>query len=283
VSEAMRERPDPEALRKAYDTGVEHWPGVQLGPEVFFERVTNTIRNSPHGESISIDDLKVEDLYLVAALEGGDNRAWEVFHTTYRPHVMQALGRLIRDSREREEMAEEVLASLFMPREGACGIPLNTYSGKGGLKGWVQVTAVRRVYRNTRDRRRENWVRQGKEPQGPAHLDPGARVGNQEILDALRTAVPRALQGLEQEDRTLLRMRYQRGFQLKDLGKLYDLDKSTLSKRLKALAGKLRQAIFEQLRVDQQFETTDIEGVWEALGRERPEDFDTWLGRENEE
>ncbi len=48
-------------------------------------------------------------------------------------------------------------------------------------------------------------------------------------------------------------------------------------------AARLRQAIFEELGVGQRFDARDIEGVWEALGRDSPEGLDAWLGMENQE
>lgn len=276
-SEQRRESP---AFREAFERGAARWPGVPLEAPRFFERLESAACKTgedPEG----IQGLRVEDLYLVTALEAGDNRAWEVFHRQFKPHVLQALVRVIQNPGEREEVAQEVLDGLYLPRAGDRGIPLNTYSGKGGLKGWVQVTAIRRVYRNTRDRARAGRIQPLEDPPVSPRLDPQTRAGNQEILDALRTALPGALADLEKGERTLLRLRFQRGFQLKELGTWYGQDKSTLSKRLKALSEKLRLAILARLESRPRFDRSDIEGVWESLGREQPEGLDAWFKGEN--
>jgi len=279
---ASGKRLESPAFREAYERGVAQWPEVRLEASLFFKRLERSMHGIGEAPE-EIQGLRVEDLYLVTALETGDNRAWEVFHREFKPHVLQALARLVQNSREREEVAHEVLTGLYLPREGAGGIPLNTYSGKGGLKGWVQITAIRRVYRSTRDRSRAGRVQALEAPPVSPRPDPQARVGNQEILDALQTALPGALGDLTEGERTLLRLRFQRGFQLRELGTWYGQDKSTLSKRLKALSEKLRQAILKRLESMRRFDCSDIEGVWESLGRERPEGLDTWFRGENPE
>jgi RNA polymerase sigma-70 factor len=270
-------------LRRALEKARACWPGIEVEAEAFFERVTRALDRIHDEPRMGLDTLHVEDLYLVTALEAGDNRAWCIFERELKPQVLHALRGLIRDPREREELAGEVLDGLLLPRDEAEGIPLNTYTGRGGLKGWVQVTAVRRAYRLTREKSRDAWVQPLEEPRGPDRLDPRVTAGRAEILDALRQALQVVLASLPDSDQTLLRLRFRRGFQLKELGRWYGQDKSTLSKRLKALADKIRVAVFARLEATWGIEKSDLADTWESLGRDSPDDLDAWLGGKKQE
>ena len=283
MSEEARDTNRP-LLEAAYERARQCWQELRVEPEAFFRRVRQALGEEiSHGAAERIHALFLEDLYLVVALESGDNQAWMLFRRDFEPCVRQALGRLVLDARERDELAGDVLTSLYLTRGGAEGIPLNTYTGRGSLKGWLQVTAVRRVYRASRQRAREAWVQTVEEPVGPDCHEPSQHVGNREILDRLREALIRSIEMLPEDDRVLLRLRYQRGFQLKELGRWYGQDKSTLSKRIKMLSERLRSAILSRLKDSSGLEEYDVEGVWEALGRDQPEGLESWLGKENEE
>lgn len=261
----MSEGPAPPtpSFDDALARGRAAWPEVCVDETAYRTRLEAAL-----GHGGAADAVGVEDLYLVTALEAGDEPAWSCFHRTYRPWVVQALRRVVRDAAEREEIADEVLAGLYLPRDGAPGIPLNTFSGRGALKGWVQVTAVRRVYRRARERARDGT---------PQPLVDGADVGvasgpedaavERELRDVLCATLAEVLESLPASDRTILDLRYVRGFQLKELGKWYGQDKSTVSKRLKALAEKIRGEIRRRLAARGAVRIEDFDGVWEALGR----------------
>jgi RNA polymerase sigma-70 factor len=275
-----RVRPDPGQLEAALDRGAARWPGLHADRERFFGRLGRALEAGEGEPSVPIESLHVEDVYLVVALEDGDEEAWRRFELEFRPHIVQALARVLRDPRDQDETADELMGGLLLPRSSTGGTPLSTYSGRGGLRAWLQVTAVRRVFRRARTRQREAWVRLPREPAAPRDRQPPEELGRGEVLEALRAALPVALAGLPAADRTLLRLRFQRDYPLKDLGRLFGQDKSTLSKRLKSLGEKLRSAIVAELRERRGLSVRDIEAAWEALGRERPEGLDAWLGPE---
>ena len=49
------------------------------------------------------------------------------------------------------------------------------------------------------------------------------------------------------------------------------------------LSERLRAAILGRLRDSSGLEEYDVDGVWEALGRDQSEGLESWLGKENEE
>ncbi|MBN2489294.1 MAG: hypothetical protein JXQ29_00390, partial [Planctomycetes bacterium] len=209
---------DPAVLEDALGRGAARWPGVPVSHEKFRERLGRVLGPRAGDSPGVLEAIHVEDLYLVSALEAGSNEAWRTFVREFRPHVVQALARVLHDPREQDETADELLGGLLLPGAGAAASPLGTYSGRGGLRGWLQVSAIRRVYRRARRRRREGWVGLECEPAARAEEQPDARLGRTEALEALRKALPVALQALTEADRTLLRLRFERGFGLSELG-----------------------------------------------------------------
>jgi RNA polymerase sigma-70 factor (ECF subfamily) len=239
-----------------------------LDPAMVAPRVRATVekyllRHSPQAGAAEvgafIDALHAEELLLVVACERGDAAAWDDLVAQYRPTVLSAARSASPGAAEAEELAGSVWAELYGLRERADGKPagkLAYYSGCGSLGGWLRAVvgqlAVDRHRRTSRlvqteepsefDRAAaDSHEQDGWRP--PAPLDPESALAESDAARAVEEALARALQGLDAEDRLLVRLYYFDGLKLKEAGALLGVHEATASRRLTRIHGEVRKRV----------------------------------------
>src|SRR5215210_36928 len=196
-----------------------------LDPAMVAPRVRATVekyllRHKPQAGAAEvrdfIDALHAEELLLVVACERGDGRAWEDMVSQFRATVLSAARGASAGEAEAEELADSVWAELYGLREKADGRPagkLAYYSGCGSLGGWLRAVvgqlAVDRHRRSARlvqteepadfdrmndaERVGDGWMQQQR-------ADPERELSENESAHAVRDALARAVEGLDDED-----------------------------------------------------------------------------------
>lgn len=206
-----------------------------------------------------IDALHAEELLLVIACERGDAAAWDDLVARYRPTVLSAARSSSPGEAEAEELAGSVWAELYGLRERADGRPagkLAYYSGCGSLGGWLRAVvgqlAVDRHRRTSRlvqieepsefDRAAaDSHEQDGWRP--PAPLDPESALAESDAAHAVEESLARALQGLDAEDRLLVRLYYFDGLKLKEAGAVLGVHEATASRRLTRIHAEVRKRV----------------------------------------
>jgi RNA polymerase sigma-70 factor len=206
-----------------------------------------------------IDALHAEELLLVVACERGDAAAWDDLVAQYRPTVLSAARSASPGAAEAEELAGSVWAELYGLRERADGRPagkLAYYSGCGSLGGWLRavvgqlaVDRHRRTSRLVQTEEPSEFDRAAAESHGqdgwrpPAPLDPESALAESDAARAVEEALARVLQGLDAEDRLLVRLYYFDGLKLKEAGAVLGVHEATASRRLTRIHGEVRKRV----------------------------------------
>jgi RNA polymerase sigma-70 factor (ECF subfamily) len=187
--------------------------------------------------------LHSKDLALALGCALGREAAWQRFMNEYRGPLTRAAVGVTRSTGLGEELADGLYAELYgiADREGARRSPLERYSGRGSLMGWLRAMLAQRHVDHYRKTHRETAL-EDVEPAAPEAAPPETRE-----LEHLREALPRALGGLDAEERFLLSAYYLDGHTLVELSRVLRVHEATISRKLKRAAGHVRKELLRAL------------------------------------
>jgi RNA polymerase sigma-70 factor (ECF subfamily) len=214
----------------AYDRGRAAWPRVLLDQRRFAARLAET--GAP---------LHIEDLYLATACAAGLPLALAAFERNFLVDVPLFIARIDSSPLVAADLQQALREHLLVAPAGQRP-RIAEYSGRGPLRGWLRVTAVRKLHHMRRHERPttgleaaglERLTAVGPDPEH-ALLEARHR---RDFEQALRVAL-RALTGL---DRTLLRLHILDGHSIDELCLLQGVHRATVARRLQ----RLKRRIFE--------------------------------------
>jgi RNA polymerase sigma-70 factor (ECF subfamily) len=191
-----------------------------------------------------LDSLHAGDLFLAFACAHGDAQALEHFERDYAPIVRAALEKLRIGEPALDERVQAVREKLFLAEEGRAP-KIAEYAGRGPLSHWLRVVATRVGI---------NWLRRHTAEDEQVALDeelPDLAVATPEltllqkrhqadIIAALKAAVSE----LPEREQNVLRLWAVDGLTTVELGKLYGLNHSNISRML----GRARKSVLKRTR-----------------------------------
>jgi RNA polymerase sigma-70 factor len=208
-----------------------------------------------------IDGLHADDLCLVIACERGDQDAWGDLFAGYGATVRSAA----RSASSNEAMADDVAQSIWadlhglkVREDGKPAGKLAYYSGAGSLGGWLRAVVGQLAIDQHRRQSRLVQTEEDGDLERMAH-DAGADSGGlgpfhsaaspEESLASdmasadVEKALGRALAGLDDEDRLLMKLYYFDGLRLREAGAVLGVHEATASRRLSRIHGEVRQQV----------------------------------------
>lgn len=231
-----------EHLRAARQT----WPGITVAPARFAKELGRRI--AAMGEkAVPLASIKAADIYVATASLDGDVGAIEAVRALLKKEV-EIAG--TRSTPSRDQLADVIAALsriLFVgepPRPAA----LHEYSGRGDLKSYFRVMAMREVARVVNLGRREVGFDDLEvlERLVPAS-DPELSVLRQRYREEVDAAIRAALGTLDERGRALLRFAIVDGLSVGKVGELYNVHKATAARWIAAAREQLGDAIRAQL------------------------------------
>jgi RNA polymerase sigma-70 factor, ECF subfamily len=218
------------------------WPTVELASEPF---VAHLARHLPAGMPVetALGQMHTKDLYLARACALGNNNALQAFERhcldglEYVVSSYGAFSDLVTEVKQR--VREDVLV-------GDVGPPkIEGFSGRGELRSWVRVLAVREAIRLVRRSRRETSI----DDDTPLHafVTPGdAELEHVKAryVEEFKQAFSAALRDLSPRDQTLLRQHAIDGVTIDQLGVLYHMHRATAARNLQ----RVRRAVLVATR-----------------------------------
>jgi RNA polymerase sigma-70 factor (ECF subfamily) len=225
-----------------------------VGDEAFVAHVARTLPADATPESMA--KLRAVDLYLACACTFGDDRALSAFDVEFGRDIDLAITRSGNVDLGKDEFRQLLRNKLFVAAEGKRP-KIADYAGRGDLRSWVRVTALRMIVDIVRQRAGGREIPVEAEmlgaipsPQDDPELDYIQRVYKGEFKDALQEAFG----VLSPRERNLLRHQVLHGLNIDQVGALYRVHRTTafrwIEKARKALLKETRKALMKRLRVE---------------------------------
>lgn len=230
------------------------WPGISIPDDDFVAYVTERLAPETTLEE-GLRTLCIADLWLACAIARGDAAALKAFDAQL-VHVGEAIAHLDGGT----ALVADVTAAV---RERVLGTGDNgkiaDFRGRGDLRGWLRVIAVREALQILRARKREAPMPEVV----PEMLDASTQLTPDEQR-VYREAFSVALASLTPRDRNLLRQQFVYGATIDELGALYGVHRATAARWLaqirETLLGRTRAHVAEVMRLS----GTDLDS---AMGR----------------
>lgn len=237
-------RPDapaiPEAsLAAALAASRAAYPDVEVSDDAWLAHLHSVLP-----ADADLAGVNVADLYLACGVLGGDGGALHAFDQIQLAVTDVALASLDGGS----ALADDVRAAVRerVLAHGGRG-KLAEYHGRGDLRGWLRVLALREGLQLLRARRREAPL--PDELATRIVAEPPSLTGPER--DAYRAAFTTALTALTPRERNLLRQHYLHGATVDQLGEFYNVHRATAARWI----AQIRETLLHRTRL----------GVGEAL------------------
>ncbi len=254
VREAYLDHPGlDEELETMVAAALEARGQLSVTPEGLMEHVARVagVKTEPG----ALGSLKAGDLYLARACADGEDKALTIFDAEYGRDIDLAIARSGNVNLSKDEFRQLLRDKLFVPR-GSKPPKVADYAGRGDLRSWVRVTALRMIVDIVRQKNAGKEIPVESEmlgampsPNEDPELDYIQRVYKSEFRDALQTAFG----NLTPRERNLLRHQVIHGLNIDQVGAIYRVHRTTafrwIEKARKSLLRETRSSLMSRLRV----------------------------------
>lgn len=206
------------------------WPTVQVDPERF---VTHVARHLPEGIPVeaALEQMHIEDLYLAHACALRDRNALLAFERHCMHGLETVVSRYCGCSDFAVEVKQRVRERALMSDAGHPRI--EQFSGRGDLRSWTRVIAIREALAMVRKPREEismdeDTPLQGFVTQGDGDLE----HVKAHYVDEFKQAFSEAIRRLPDREQTLLRQHAIDGLSIDQLSVLYCVHRATAARNL---------------------------------------------------
>lgn len=218
------------------------------------------------GLEAALARTRLEDLVLAAACAEGLPSAQEELQVRVLPQVLPAVRRIDPSQAFVDEVRQHLLERLLVARPGRPA-RIAEFAGESSLVHWVRAVAVRLALNHRRDSGRSPEIPAGDglvEIAAPLQ-DPQFELLQHGYGQAFSEGLRDALGQLEKRARAVLRLHYVDGLSLAQVGAVYQVNKSTVSRWL----GDAREQLLSRLRRDLEgrlgIATAELDSVLRAI------------------
>jgi RNA polymerase sigma-70 factor (ECF subfamily) len=206
------------------------WPEIRLGAAEFVAYLGQRLaRELPPDQALR--QLHTVDLYLACACACGDTHAVAAFEIQGLGVIDRALASLRIDEHVVAEVKQQLRRDLLVGDGRPPGIV--DFLGRGHLRGWVRVMAVRAALALVRRARRDRSIDQDllEHELGPQN-DPELEFLKHKYRSEFGSALQEAIGDLPVRERTLLRQQFLDGLSIDEIGFLYQVHRATAARWL---------------------------------------------------
>ena len=237
---------DPSLLAQARAA----WPDVVLDDatfQAFLERSAAATGDAPDAA-----DLDLASLYLGCACIHGEPHALAAFEARYLATLPRLLSRITSDAAVIDEVKQQLRIKLFVAEAGE--LPRIGHYRRGSLVAWLRVVACRMAIDLLRQRNQPMVeIDERSLEQRALSDDPRLALLKTTYQEQVSRAFAAALAQLSASDRAMLRLCFLDELGMEQIGKLYHLSKSAVSRRLsrcrETLLGEVKRRLREELGV----------------------------------
>ena len=239
-------------------------PGLTVDPDAFGAALADKL--GPDGSvTEALGRMRVADLALAWACTRSDPRALAIFEPILVREVELAAARIGAPAAAVDEAKQVVRTILLLPQpERAPAIA--GYAGRGELRAWVSVVAIRELVRIRKDTRRDAEFEDDAlydllAPQDEPVVEHLKALYQQDFVAAFRDAI----EALTSKERLLLRQQCLDGLTIDDLGALHGVHRATaarwLAKTRDTLLAGTRKGLGKRLGIPR----ADVDSILQLL------------------
>lgn len=227
-----------DRLAAAVERGRKAWPDIAVAPDVFVAHLADKLGV----ETSRIGELAIEDLWLACALVHGDAAAMRVLEREYIPQIATVLVRRGVGTDNVDDVTQALREHLLVGTATRGG-RIADYGGRGPLRGWIVVAAVRMSDR-AGQRARRDAVLPLASVADPRQAGVDSVLARGEYSAEMNAACERVLVELPQRERALLRLQLVDGASIDQIGRIYGVHRATAARWL----ARARSMILENTR-----------------------------------
>ena len=209
---------------------------------------------------LCLEKIHTTDLYLTMGMSTGDEKAWEIFEERFAPKINDFAQYYADD----EDIAEDVFAytksSLFVKIKKTGKPKIDSYNGRGSLESWLKVIVYREVITHQKNRVKT------------VSLD-SIVLGVEEDHDyvseikTISKILTSGFKSLEEKDKVLLREYYILKQPERILADKYNVNVSTISRRLRKICDHLYLVFFTLAKNDFHLERQEAQEMFSKFGK----------------
>ncbi|MEO6574698.1 MAG: sigma-70 family RNA polymerase sigma factor [Polyangiaceae bacterium] len=253
MADSARDQLPPDAdlepfLHAMLVSAHEAWPALVVSNDAFLAYV---------GERVTARDpmasLRSSDLYVACACMNGEARALTALEARCFPDVDHALARMKLSAARVDDVKQGLRQHLFVGN-GTDPPHLVEYTGRGDLRAWIKVSAVRAALKVLRKEKREVLMEdEALMDIGASGDDPEMQYVKQIFRSQFKTAFQRALDSLTDREKNLLRQHVVDALSIDEVGTLYQVHRATaarwITKARETLLGETRKHFMTHAKI----------------------------------
>jgi RNA polymerase sigma-70 factor (ECF subfamily) len=216
----------------------------------FFARLGSLLADGQPREQ-ALSGVCVEDLYLAYATSSQETSAIIALKQEMEPELRAALGRLRVPARQHDDLRQRLWIKLLV---GGDHPKILDYSGRGKLRYWFRVTAVRFLLDDLRVQKGPSAPTSEEVDEIASPLaDPELELLKRKYSQEFTSAFEQATVALSPEDRNVLRSYYAKQMTIDEIATAFGIHRATAARRVhrarEALLSDTRRRLAEQLRL----------------------------------
>jgi RNA polymerase sigma-70 factor, ECF subfamily len=248
-------------FRALWDRGRARHPELAVELAAFEAYLGGRVPENPG----DVERLPAEDLYLACACLAGTAGAMERFTDEHRAALAMFVAPVVRVPHAIDELVDALLTEILMGSAG--GAPrLATYAGRGPLRTWLRMIAVRRSLNESRDGERHARLEHRLFAEATnATNDPEVTFIKERYGADFQAAFRDAIAAMPAADRALLRLHYGQELGLGELAAMHGWSKATASRRVAAARELLLDAACALLRHRLGVDRAELESLFRVV------------------
>ena len=226
-----------EILESVYEESASAWTTFRLEPEIFVTHAEGHLQDSDDALEAAAS-LRGPDLYLACACATGNEAAMKEFIEGVIAQLK--LGRVSKSPAFNEEIRQRLCQKLLVAEPGQPP-RIGEYAGRGALSSWTQVAAVRVALDLRRSRHREEQLTTSDLAKLGATDQVELEFLKGQYQEEFKASLERSFSGLEDRQRTVLRMNVVDRLNIAEIGKIYGVHRATVARWI----AEAREALFK--------------------------------------
>jgi len=251
--------PELKRVMQLYELARASWPSFEVPREQFLTYLAERpLEPGP------LDECRLKDLYLACGCVCGSEEAIRLFEQQYLKPLTGHLRRGRMSAELVKDTCQQVLVDLMVAEAG--GLPrIAQYSGRGKLLSWLRATVVRAALKRSPAHPAAQDDDTTLERMASESDDPEIALIRNVHRDELRKAIRDAVSSLAPEDKGLFRLNAIDKVSTVELGHIYGVNQSTISRRLAAIRATVQAETKRLLAVRLGLESKDYRSMMKLL------------------